>query len=104
MKRYSILLIILILVSCYSCKKDRHAPVITLLGSNPAITGKGYPYHDAGAIALDEEDGDISDKIIVNSNVDTGAIGTYTVQYNVTDSDGDEADEVTRQVIVMYFK
>ncbi|MBK7173439.1 MAG: DUF5011 domain-containing protein [Bacteroidales bacterium] len=96
-------IILLLSLTIISCKKDGKAPVITLLGNNPAETGIGYPYNDAGAKAIDEEDGDISDKIIVNSTVDTGAIGTYTIKYNVTDSDGQSAQEVTRQVIVKYF-
>lgn len=87
-----------------ACRKMDHAPVITLLGKNPAETGKGYPYKDAGATAFDEEDGDITSRIIIISNVDTGTIGSYKVTYRVADNDGNEAKEVVRDVIVKYFK
>jgi len=86
-----------------SCKKDGNAPVITLKGKNPAETGKGYPYIDAGATAIDEEDGDITGNIVIVSDVDTGKTGTYHVRYNVKDSDGNSAEEVTREVLVKYF-
>ncbi|MBK7213234.1 MAG: DUF5011 domain-containing protein [Bacteroidales bacterium] len=97
-----ILFCLIILIS--ACKKDGHVPSITLLGNNPAETGKGYPYTDAGATAADQEDGDLTGKIQVTSNVDTGATGTYYVKYNVTDKDGMSAEEVSRTVIVKYFK
>jgi hypothetical protein len=92
------------IIILYSCKKEGHAPVIQMLGNNPAETGKGYPYIDAGATANDKEDGDITARIIITINVDTGKIGTYYVKYNVTDSDGNSAVEVSREVLVKYFK
>lgn len=97
-------IIVLTLLIYASCKKEGQAPVITLLGNDPAETGAGYPYHDAGATAHDEEDGDITSKIVVQSTVDTSKTGTYQVTYNVTDSDGQKAVEVKREVIVKYFK
>ena len=97
--------LVVIAMMLFSCKKDHgNAPVITLLGKNPANTGLGYPYIDAGATAFDKEDGDLTSKIIVNSTVDTGAVGNYYVKYNVTDSNGNKAKEVSREVIVSYFK
>jgi hypothetical protein len=97
--------IIFISISLLSCKKDNgNAPVITLLGKSPAKAGLGYPYMDAGATATDAEDGDITSKIRITSNVDTGTIGNYVVKFNVTDNDGNQASEVTRDVIVSYFK
>lgn len=95
--------LLLSILTASSCKKDGNAPVITLKGNNPAETGKGYPYNDAGATATDDEDGDISGNIVVVSDVDTGNIGTYHVRYNVKDSDGNSAEEVTREVLVKYF-
>jgi len=104
MKNYLLFILLLFILSAISCKNDSHAPVIQLLGKNPAETGFGYPYNDAGATATDEEDGDITEKIVVTGNVDTGQIGTYNVRYNVTDNDGNKAVEVVREVIVKYFK
>nr|WP_272507299.1 immunoglobulin-like domain-containing protein [Clostridium aestuarii] len=79
------------------------APEITLLGSDIIRIQQGEEYSDAGAEAYDKEDGNITDKIVVKANgkdVDTSVPGAYTITYNVTDSDGNKADEVMRSVIV----
>ena len=75
-------------------------PVITLLGTTPVTITVGDAYNDAGATASDEEDGDITANIAVNSNVNTGVAGTYTVTYDVMDSGGNAAVQVTRTVTV----
>ena len=45
-------------------------PVVTIIGSNPIILhlDSGTPYTEQGAIALDEEDGDISDCVGADGN------------------------------------
>ena len=48
------------------------------------------------ATASDNYDGDITADIVTVNNVDTSVIGSYTVTYNVTDSSGNDATEVTR--------
>jgi hypothetical protein len=60
----------------------------------------GSEYEDAGAKATDGVDGDLSGSIVVQSNVDTAQVGSYRVSYNVKDSAGNEAVEVTRTVVV----
>ena len=77
-------------------------PVIHVKGQNPVEVIKGDDYEDRGATALDDEDGDISDQIVMDdTGVDTSTVGTYTVTFNVTDSDGNAAEEVTRTVNVV---
>ncbi|WP_086429461.1 immunoglobulin-like domain-containing protein [Staphylococcus cornubiensis] len=49
--------------------------------------GEDYNPYD-GVIAYDKEDGDLTDKIKVNGHLDTTKQGIYTLQYEVTDSDG----------------
>jgi hypothetical protein len=80
---------------------DTTAPVITLVGDNPAEVIEGSTYTDAGATASDDVDGDLTDSIVVVNNVDTSAIGSYTVTYNVSDAAGNAADEVVRTVDVV---
>ncbi len=78
-----------------------HAPVITLVGLNPASVNLGEVYLDPGATALDQEDGDITDKIVATSTVNTAVVGSYTVIYNVSDSKGLAAVPVSRTVNVL---
>jgi len=70
---------------------DVKAPVITILGSNPATVSGGGTYSDAGATALDDVDGDVTSKITTTSTVNTNKLGTYTVTYKVTDKAGNTA-------------
>ena len=76
-------------------------PVISLVGNDTVAVTLGGSYTDAGATAGDAQDGDITADIVVGGDtVDPDTLGTYTITYNVTDSDGNAADEVTRTVIV----
>ncbi|WP_339365155.1 DUF4073 domain-containing protein, partial [Vallitalea maricola] len=89
-------------------KEDEEAPVITLVGNVSEEVTYGGTYVDAGATALDNRDGDISENIVVTitkngENVDkvsTNEPGTYIYHYNVSDEKGNQAQEVTRTVIV----
>ena len=105
MKKYLFIIIILSLTFGLSCKKDNNTndvtpPVISLKGSNPVFVQKGTSYTDAGAAAIDEVDGDISDKIEVINLVDVYVEGDYFVKFNVTDDAGNKAAEVRRTVKV----
>ncbi|MCZ8517611.1 DUF5011 domain-containing protein [Paenibacillus filicis] len=76
------------------------APVITLKGDNPMIVGLGDTFTDPGATAMDEQDGDITPLIKVTGGVNTSQAGTYTLLYDVTNSNGNKAATVTRSVYV----
>ena len=71
-----------------------------MLGITPVTIDLGETYTDAGAIATDKIDGDITADITTYSNVNTDKAGTYRVIYNVTDYEGSRAHPVTRIVIV----
>ncbi|GAA0135699.1 hypothetical protein YSY43_25390 [Paenibacillus sp. YSY-4.3] len=87
---------------------DVTKPVITLLGDPVVQLPTGADYTDAGATAIDDRDGDITDRIMttVTSSVygltaiDTSIPNVYTIHYNVSDDAGNAADEVTRTIIV----
>lgn len=79
---------------------DPTVPVITLIGDETVNLKVGDAYEDAGATALDDVDGDITDSIDIVNPVDTSTAGTYTITYNVSDAEGNKAIEVTRTVIV----
>lgn len=78
--------------------EDTTKPVITLNGSPSVTITAGETYIDAGAAAVDNIDGDITSKIVVNNTVNTSIPGTYIVTYNVADAAGNQADQVTRTV------
>ncbi|HEO70550.1 MAG TPA: DUF5011 domain-containing protein, partial [Candidatus Hydrogenedentes bacterium] len=81
---------------------DRTAPVITLRGSAVIEVVRNAPYTDMGATAYDAYDGDLTNDIVMTGlPVDTSALGEHTVAYNVSDSSGNPAAEVTRSVRVI---
>ncbi|HHT37984.1 MAG TPA: DUF5011 domain-containing protein [Mollicutes bacterium] len=69
---------------------DREKPVITLLGDNLINLYVGEEYVDAGATAIDNVDGDITDKIIKISNLNINKPGTYKIEYVVSDFSGNK--------------
>jgi len=79
---------------------DTTPPVITLLGTASVAVRKDSIYTDAGATALDETDGDITENIVTVNPVDTASTGLYTITYNVQDGAGNNATEVIRTVNV----
>lgn len=80
--------------------RDNTKPVITLVGATPVSVERGRGYTEPGATALDDIDGDLSANIVITGTVDTMAVGSYTISYNVSDSSGNVATTVTRTVLV----
>ena len=80
---------------------DTTAPVITLIGASSISLTVGDIYTEQGATATDNIDGDITANIIIGGDVvDTNSTGTYVVTYNVSDTAGNAAVEVTRTITV----
>jgi hypothetical protein len=88
---------------------DTVAPVITLNGSKNMVVKTGSIFTDPGATAKDNVDGDITDKIDVQSNVNADQAGSYQIIYSVKDSAGNDAsikrsvkvvDEVSNNIII----
>ncbi len=93
---------IVVKVAVTSCQDPvNQAPVITLVGSNPVNLVQGSLYVEEGATAHDQEDGDITSNISTTGVVDGNTLGSYTVTYNVSDSQGLAATPVTRTVNVV---
>ncbi len=74
-------------------------PVIVLNGDETITLKVGDTYHEPGARATDEVDGDISSKIKISGTVNTSRAGTYHITYKVTNSVGKEAMKI-RTIIV----
>lgn len=71
------------------------APIITLLGANPQIIVRGTAYIELGATANDNIDGDLTSSIVIDSsNINTGVIGSYVINYSVTDAAGNKGNAI----------
>lgn len=69
---------------------DTKKPVIKLKGNVEVNIAIGGTYKEPGYEASDNYDGDLTDKVIVTSEVDTKKAGIYDVAYKVADSSGNE--------------
>jgi hypothetical protein len=76
-------------------------PVITRTGPATVVVECGATYNDQGATAVDFEDGNLTSSIVTVNPVVTTTPGSYTVTYNVSDSSGNNATEVSRTVNVV---
>lgn len=78
---------------------DNTPPSIELNGDDEIKIYVGDTFIDEGAVAIDNYDKDITDNIIIESNLDTTKEGEYSIVYSAKDSSGNE-NKVTRKVIV----
>lgn len=69
-------------------RTDIVAPIITLKGEASITINAGSTYTDPGYTALDNIDGDITDKVEISGSVNIYHADTYTLTYTVTDSYG----------------
>ena len=75
-------------------------PVIQLLGEASMTVTVASAYQDPGASASDDLDGNLTSSIDIENDVDTAIVGSYVVTYDVVDSSGNAAAQVTRSVSV----
>lgn len=80
-------------------KEDIQNPVVKLKGKNVVNLKENDKYVEDSFTAIDNCDGNISDKVIVTSNVNTSKAGTYTIKYSIKDNNGNETS-VSRTIIV----
>ena len=82
---------------------DLTIPLITLQGSSPHIwfNLSDSSYVDPGVTALDNYFGNISESVTISGSVDVTSVGTYTLEYNVTDACGNQAITKFRTVYVV---
>ena len=78
---------------------DPIAPELTLNGQSLILVRLGKTYREPGFTALDNSDGDITDKVVVSGTVNSAEAGTYVLEYTVQDNFGN-VTTVTRTVIV----
>ena len=70
---------------------DKEAPELKLNGDSSISIYVGDEYKENGANAIDNYDGDITDKIEIIGEVATDKVGTYEITYKITDSSNNES-------------
>ncbi|MFO8087081.1 MAG: DUF5011 domain-containing protein [Bacteroidales bacterium] len=91
---------VLIFSFLFSCQKeDNTPPEITIEGKDTVYLPLNTPFDDPGALAFDIEEGDLSNSVLVTTELDINQTGIYKVYYTVTDESGNKAETV-RYVIV----
>ncbi|WP_070138085.1 DUF5011 domain-containing protein [Crocinitomix algicola] len=84
-----------------ACRKKDIQPVIKLNGAKEVTLSLGESYVEAGASAMDNRDGDISDDILISGVVNKNKVGEYRVFYDVEDQEGNQAATAIRFVNVV---
>ena len=72
-------------------RADITPPVITLKGEKSVTIKAGTAWEDPGYVAMDNVDGDITDKVEVTGSVNIYRVDTYKLTYTVTDAYGNPA-------------
>ena len=78
---------------------DMSSPKIELKGEETVYVMLGGSYKEEGYVVSDNYDKDLSDKVVITSNVNINKEGEYRVEYRVVDSSGNEST-VVRKVVV----
>jgi len=87
-------------VSIAVLDRDDEIPVITSNGDSSVRHPVWRTYQDAGAIALDNLDGNLTSSIVSVNPVDSNQPGDYVLTYDLVDAAGNSAQRVTRTVTV----
>ena len=80
--------------------EDNTAPEINLSGEESITIYAGSSFNEPGYEAIDNCDGDITDKVSISGSVDVYNVGSYSLTYKVVDEQGNEAsvDRVVRVI------
>lgn len=83
-----------------SCKKSEDLPPVISGAVDQTIEVGDYFLPLFNITAVDDRDGNVTDKIIVTSDVNSEIVGTYQVTYTVFDSKG-QMSSVTITITVI---
>lgn len=78
---------------------DTTDPIISLKGNSEISLVETSKYNEEGATSIDNYDGNITEEIKIEEDVDINKVGEYIVTYTVSDSSGNKS-LITRKVIV----
>ncbi len=79
---------------------DDTKPVINLEGPSTITISQGSTFVDPGFEAIDANEGNISNRVLVTGSVNIYEKGTYYIRYDVTNLYGNKAETQIRTVIV----
>ena len=80
--------------------RDPVAPMVALNGSKYITLLTGQTYQEPGYVAADNLDGNLTEQVKISGKVNTAQAGTYTLQYAVTDSFGNQTVAVRKIVVI----
>jgi hypothetical protein len=87
---------------------DGMAPVINLVGSDTVRVERGTSatscYEEIASTtytAFDGTEGDLSNKVVLTSDLDCQAAGVYSINFDLEDASGNKAETRTRTIIVV---
>ena len=83
--------------------KDLEKPTIELKGNKYVYVNLGEQYTEQGYTAVDNVDKDITDKVTINTELDTNTSGEYVIKYVIKDS-SDNENFIERYVEVVNYE
>lgn len=97
----STIIIILVILVAFSCKKeDNTVPLLSLQGKDTILIALNSEYTEPGATATDDTDGDISQNVAIDTDLDVNKVGYYNIAYTVSDEAGNISETLYRTVSV----
>lgn len=91
------------LCSFYTKNSEHESPIIILNGNENIYLNINNNYYESGVKALDNCDGNITDKVKIQGKVNTKKEGIYKIKYQVQDSDNN-TKEIERKIHVQQTK
>ena len=82
-------------------KKDVTPPVLTLKGDQTITLKQGEAYIEPGYTAIDNVDGDITNKVVTTGTVNVNVPGTYTLTYTISDAAGNKSTAARAVQVIM---
>ncbi len=88
------------MLSCNNDTSDYQSPSLALLGDVVVTLSLNTPYEEPGYVALDDIDGNITDQVWTETELNTDVAEKYRILYNVKDAAGNWAVSAIRTIIV----
>ncbi len=97
-KLFFIFMILGLGTALLACSKNNEKPTISGADNKTIFVGSEFD-PKSGVTANDKEDGNLTDKIVIDGSVNVDVEGDYTLTYSVTDS-GDQKTTINREIKV----